>query len=304
MTIEDIINNKRFLRHDLRTPVNRVLVESFTTALESIKPKYGQIRHKCEVLLGRGEVLDKTFSSSWYDEKSSDEGKLADYLSKANAFYNDVIPLFEEDKKLLDSLSRFHFGDSHKDQMNYDSVKQIGSIIPFVIEALEQLIHVEDEEVNIARVNILSMIQKVFDPVWIADVEYSNVYKFSTIYVMADAHYLSYYVLNNIRENIERHAFGTKRYKDVLHFNNIIQVSYEIDGNTIKIDIANNGTEFEGDPQKLFTDGYCFGENKNTGHGLASALRAMKAMGGDLNIELHPKNAFPFSYILTLPVSL
>lgn len=106
-------------------------------------------------------------------------------------------------------------------------------------------------------------------------------------------------VLQNIAENIKRHAFPYAEYANKLVIDKIVELQITNDDNKVIIRVSNNGNPFKGNADKLFNSGYHFGKYGRTGFGLASAKQYMQKIGGD--IEFSPVNNYQVSFLITIP---
>lgn len=106
-------------------------------------------------------------------------------------------------------------------------------------------------------------------------------------------------VLQNIAENIKRHAFPYAEYANKLVIDKIVEIQITNDDNKVIIRVSNNGNPFKGNADNLFNSGYHSGKYGRTGFGLASAKQFMQKIGG--NIEFSPVNNYQVSFLVTIP---
>ena len=106
-------------------------------------------------------------------------------------------------------------------------------------------------------------------------------------------------VLQNIAENIKRHAFPYAEYANKLVIDKIVEIQITNDDNKVIIRVSNNGNPFKGNADNLFNSGYHSGKYGRTGFGLASAKKYMQKIGGD--IEFSPVNNYQVSFLITIP---
>ena len=106
-------------------------------------------------------------------------------------------------------------------------------------------------------------------------------------------------VLQNIAENIKRHAFPYAEYANKLVIDKIVEIQITNDDNKVIIRVSNNGNPFKGNADNLFNSGYHSGKYGRTGFGLASAKQYMQKIGGD--IEFSPVNNYQVSFLITIP---
>ena len=89
-------------------------------------------------------------------------------------------------------------------------------------------------------------------------------------------------VLQNIAENIKRHAFPYAEYAYKLVIDKVVEIQITKDNNNVLIRVSNNGNPFQGNVDNLFNSGYHSGKYGRTGFGLASAKQFMQKIGGDI----------------------
>lgn len=106
-------------------------------------------------------------------------------------------------------------------------------------------------------------------------------------------------VLQNIAENIKRHAFPYAEYAYKLVIDKVVEIQITKDNNNVLIRVSNNGNPFKGNADNLFSPGYHFGKYGRTGFGLASAKQFMQKIGGD--VQFSPTNNYQVSFLITIP---
>lgn len=106
-------------------------------------------------------------------------------------------------------------------------------------------------------------------------------------------------VLQNIAENIKRHAFPYAEYAYKLVIDKVVEIQITKDNNNVLIRVSNNGNPFQGNVDNLFNSGYHSGKYGRTGFGLASAKQFMQKIGGD--IQFSPINNYQVSFLITIP---
>ena len=106
-------------------------------------------------------------------------------------------------------------------------------------------------------------------------------------------------VLQNIAENIKRHAFPYAEYANKLVIDKVVEIQITKDDDKVLIRVSNNGNPFQGNVDNLFNSGYHSGKYGRTGFGLASAKQFMQKIGGD--IQFSPVNNYQVSFLITIP---
>ena len=105
--------------------------------------------------------------------------------------------------------------------------------------------------------------------------------------------------MQNIAENIKRHAFPYAEYVNKLVIDKIVEIQITKNDNKVLIRVSNNGNSFKGNADNLFNYGYHSGKYGRTGFGLASAKQFMQKIGGD--IQFSPVNNYQVSFLITIP---
>lgn len=106
-------------------------------------------------------------------------------------------------------------------------------------------------------------------------------------------------VLQNIAENIKRHAFPYAEYANKLVIDKVVEIQITKSDNKVLIRVSNNGIPFQGNVDNLFNSGYHSGKYGRTGFGLASAKQFMQKIGGD--IQFSPVDNYQVSFLITIP---
>lgn len=302
-----MLDEKVVFKHNWDTAFFNQFDKLFDDVLAGVGPqfevKYGKRRKD---LQERGRALYKDFHEPWFKESGSYENDLKSFLKRAKHFYNECFPHIEDCASFWqDVLNNRHlFLDSPNGYSALSNVKYESKNLPALKNAIEVLSASSSFEQEISCFPLLDILQKVFDSISIADIQYIDEYEMGAIFVKADYDSLRVNVLENIKSNIESHAFSIQSFQAPrYYFENIIRISCKVVNNSVVVCIENNGKPFSGDISKLGVNGYFHGERGHTGHGLYSALTSMKQMGGNLSVEIPKNSLFTFSYLLTLPIA-
>lgn len=255
-------------------------------------------------LLDKLELLRKDFREKWDDDNLSDEENIERIRKNLTKVQNVYIPLVRSVsdfyKRCLDKdhyFSRDSKGENAKLLM-----KQSVNRIEDLCKDLEKMVSLEPECINADSFNLLTSLQYVLDKLK-ADVRYVDEVRLATYYCSSDIKAFQNHVLENLRENIDTHAFGTKAYRMKHMWEKEVIVTVSDDAEFYTICIANNGEPFSGDTSKVFAQGYHHGEMQHTGIGLYSAMKTMRSLGGDISFEKITDTIYTTRYTLKLPKS-
>ena len=300
-------DDKVLIKHNWDTAFAEQFTILFDEVLEATNPEYitkfGK-RHK--ELRDRGYGLYQEFHQSWLANSGSMEKDIETFSQNAQAFADKCIPHIDECISFWQEVlnNRHLFLASPEGTSKLSKLELCFNGLPSLKIAIEQLLTDHHSDPTMDSIRLLDAVQKEFDCVALADIQYKNEFEMSTISVKAAPDSLAHNVLQNIKNNIVSHAFSTQSaFSRHFHFNNVIQISCKVLEDTVEVRIANNGEPFKGNVSKLGINGYFFGENGHSGHGLYSAKISMQEMGGDLNVEIPKDGPFTFTYIITLQLA-
>lgn len=299
-TLQEII----VFKHDIALRIRSIIVDPIEAinrdgAATALYLKNESLNN--ERFLKMVSEIKSEFSKKWTDESASDEtqysqvqtmilkihSELIPNIEKIGGFYehcNDNGGYFQIDSlpgkraKRLMSLGQAHYKEL------CDELKSFGTVTKLTSHEF----------------NLLVCLQEMLDDIE-ADVFYENEMELSELICNSDKKAISDHVLMNIKDNITTHAFGSIQFINTPVWNKKVCVSVEDSKDTYKISISNNGAKFYGDVSKVYDDGYCYGNNKHTGHGMYSAKKTMKSLGGDLTFEKVNNGTYSTRYIITIP---
>lgn len=309
MTIKQLLIEKTELKHDINLRLGMVFEPlswmKFPGAMEAdFFPRFGL---EMDNLNHISENVCSFLDQKWSVGEDPNEEQLEQFYEKADVFCVNSIDIIKKAcsfyQKLLKKYGHLY---NLNNQFGLRAKETSGVAIDLkqcLIEDIKKLSvrrpH-KNKETRITSSNLLCLVEGVLDQIKNADVWYMHELEFCNLKVKIDKDLFVNSVLNNIQANIVRHAFSTSQKQENLLFENKVKVSIEENKDSIVILIANNGTPYRGDKNKLFTPGFYAGEKGHSGYGLHSAREAMRRMGGDLEISTSKFNDFVFTYIITL----
>lgn len=250
------------------------------------------------------QEINTFFNQKWADDNLQIKEQVSSILSNIQSLTSVY------DKKILEVVSFYehclshleYFADSTAGERALRAVQNALTVKQDVLSALQKLkSKVCADDVSLGSYNLLCLLQEVFDNMK-ADVQYIG-FNLDTC-IKTDKKMLSTHVLMNLKQNIENHAFGITPYSHRLVWENVVSVQFCQVKSEYEITISNNGAPFNGDVNKIFEDGYYYGEKGHSGHGMHSARKYMHLLGGNIKfiVPSIENSKFNVSYILTFPI--
>lgn len=307
MTLKQLLVHKTELKHNINQRLG-IVFEPFSwmrlpgAVDEQLFILYGDTINKLETL---GKSVCPILDKEWYNKNGDPEIQIKSFLSNAIRFNKSVIPLIKETASFFkNDLKTCIYLFNQDNPLGFRAIQSIDTAIEVSDPLIKDLETMAKRTTSKAtpkpsKVNLLTVLERTLDCIPMADVQYVNAYMFSKIEVCLPETVFTNAVLNNIKENISKHAFSTKNTLKRFVFDNLVVVSFQETDKSIVVSIANNGNPFNGDVKDLFKAGYCAGENAHSGYGLHSARDAMRSFGGDLSVSTST-GQFVFTYIITL----
>ena len=288
--LNKIISDKHDVRDDIRYVVQFPLqrMRRSKAMSELFMEDYGQRFKEIEEL--SKEVMAE-FTNPWNDQSLDEAEQIKQITSHWNHILNGgVLDSFDGIVKFLaeckENINNFNLSSS-------DGERALSA----VSKACENANKVRKEIITICSPQnqdtiakgkpfcLVESIHRVMDDLN-ADVQYIGEDLFSDVYITGDEDGFSLSVLKNIKHNIERHAFEVPEYASLFVWERIVQISFKDDGNAYIVSIANNGTPFNGDVDKVFDYRYCYGRARHSGIGMFSAKNyCQKVLGGDITFQ-------------------
>lgn len=245
------------------------------------------------------------FAEKWRNPKDSDDDQLRQMRATIKRVSEEVIPKIQEVVTYYSSCVKksYYFSSSPAGETAKNKMAVAVKMAKGVCDDLLTLEPMEEKRENkncFKPFPLLASLQEVLDDIE-ADVQYQDEYDLSKIFVIGDAKMFHNRVLLNIKENICNHGFGTRRYLKKHIWEKEVFVKTSISGNNAIISISNNGAAFNGDINKVFDYGYCYGEKRHNGIGMNSAKEHMLLMNGDLEFRISEVKGQTVEYIIIIP---
>lgn len=204
-------------------------------------------------------------------------------------------------QKALDPYRDYLDDKRHNKQSKItdDTIKSALSAGETIIESLKRA---GDQEYNEAKtIDLVHELKTVF----------SNDCNFTILYsdtmpkqAMIDFDPLTLHtdVLNNIRKNLEKHAFGQYSDRITKKTDNLVLISITGNAENWTLTISNNGSAFLGkqkDCNKVFEYGKSYSNVPSTGTGMFFIKQAIKHYGGDIQFKILDNSIYKVQYLLT-----
>lgn len=263
---------------------------------------FREVGSKNEGVLHSANSIMSTFTKKWRDPDEAEEEQLLSMKQHIADVVSHDIP---EIRKVVEFYSfcvnkKYFFNATDKGNKALEKMTVSVSMCDRVCDKLLRLEgdH-EDNNQPLRNCNLLELLQEGLDPIE-AEVSYKREWESSTFTVKVNSEIFLDHVLINIQENINKHAFGTKKFKEKYVWEKKVSVEIEEQDTCYVISISNNGEPFTGDITKVFDYGYCHGKTKHSGIGMHSILKSMKQLGGNAEF-CTKKNSYAVTYKLILP---
>lgn len=306
MTVEEIIKQIQIGKHDVKLALRGVVLDPIELMHRDNSMThffYESIGHqKVEEIFSEAKSLMDKFNQVSYNQNDTEEAQINDLIRYVNWVSNDLVDSFEN--KILPFYKSCNAKTIYFNRDSRNGKKAELAIIDSITEwedirkRLSNFKKLFTETVHTKKENLLTILQEGLDDIK-AVVIYKEELKISNYYVDIDRDKFLRHVLCNIRENINRHAFGIKEYQDKFLCDKRVDVVVSSNSNSVEIQIFNNGAPFTGDPKRLAEYGYTHGSAKNSGRGLYSIKQTMEKMGGSAGFDILLDKLV---YKLTLPL--
>ncbi len=169
----------------------------------------------------------------------------------------------------------------------FDSVLHEMANIRDMLDKFTRQIAKQDD---ICKVSLFSVTKEVFDDIR-TDIKVEYVNNNVDSHVLISKAVFQEWVLENIKSNIERHAFPKTDSID----NPRVRIGIAECNDSIILTIENNGKKFTGDPSSVFRKAVKFGETGHTGEGLYLAkcyIDDYHPNGGEIILTPNPNDDF------------
>lgn len=291
MDINEIIQAIETNKHDLTLRLRAVVYDPIESLLEenAVTSLYlSTIGKESQEIFIKAEKVMDFFGSKWRDGEDNGEKGLQNLRDGVNKLQKEIIPLIEDQilPHYIECKNNISFinTESREGRFALNKVMKASENWPIIKKSLLKLDDLYQENNIFSTVNLLEILQAGLDDLK-ADVIYQEPEKMFSVEINIDRDKFLDKVLHNIRENIEKHAYGAKDYSTKLLTQKHVGVSCVKEGDKIKISIKNDGKPFKGSVDKIFDYGYCHGETRNSGIGLHSVRQSLREMGGDIEFK-------------------
>lgn len=306
MTVEEIIKQIQIGKHDVKLALRGVILDPIelihrdNAMTQYFNESIGFL--KANRIFSEAQSLMDKFNQIYYNPEDTEEEQINDLIKYANWVSNDLVDSFENRilpfYKSCNAMTIYFNRDSRRGKKAELAIIDSIKAWPDVKARLLDFTNLSSETVHTNKVNLLTILQEGLDDIE-AIVRYEDEFKVSNYYVDIDPDKFLNHVLCNIRENINRHAFGIKEYSSMFLCDKIVEVKISSNSDYVEIQIFNNGAPFTGDPKRLAEYGYTHGSAKNSGRGLYSIKQTMEKIGGFACFEILLDKLV---YKLTLPL--
>lgn len=291
MTPIEIIRKIECNKHDMTMRLRRVVLDPISNmdkkgaATSEYNESVG-IRHK--EILSLSKSIMEFYGSKWNDPTADEETQLMELKAGIERLNSEMVPQIKEDIIGYYRACLEHTVYFSNTQLGVRARRLMDESIDGFEEVCDSLISLDDilpmQHSQKREYNLLEVIQKVMDEIN-AVVEYPDAVHWLDSRIVTDVEDFQSHVLQNIRNNIELHAFGTSQFRNIPFYERKVKVEFAETEKWYVVKIYNNGTPFKGDPKRVFEYGYKFGEKECTGTGMYSMRKTMNELGGD--VEFH-----------------
>lgn len=305
MTNKELIDRIELTKHDIKMRVRSVVYDPIEAMSEknAATNSYSkeQVNAHKETRRLANEVMT-FFSEEWRDKGTSEGDQFSQLKNHIRLVKDHIIPSIKKISSFYEEClnHRNYFSNSEAGETARKKMSRAVTKVEKVCVDLQRIDDISPVNENIALVNLLNLLQEVFDDIP-ANVIYINEVAFSLVELYTDNEQLQNHVLLNLKENICKHAFGTKAFKNVHLWNKKVRISYSTTARYHVVKVSNNGTPFFGKAEMVFDYGYCHGEQKHSGYGMNSAKLHMQNLGGDIIFKSTPNEEYKVTFELKLP---
>ena len=309
LTAKELIQRIEMGKHDIKMRVRAIVLDPIQSMDEEKAASvsyFQEIGKRHDATLKTAESIMDFFSKKWRDINLPEEKQVEQMKSHLLEVTEKWIPRIKDVVSFYKSClsKRYFFADTDEGREAMTLMDAAVNNVVVVCKDLQELDIVSPADpIHSSKYNLLDIVQEILDGLKSAYVLYDNEVKVSTFEIETDVKILQNRILLNIRENIEKHAFGTRAFKDKHVWEKRVLVSIMESSGFYTVSISNNGSPFKGDPQKIFDYGYCHGDQKHSGIGLNSAFLHMQQLGGSIEFKASPVGDYPVTFILKLPIT-
>ena len=290
-------------KHDITLSLRRLVLDPVYRMYRSGTDLYFRERGaEHERIKSRAEEIMGFFEKKWYNPANSEQQKEDSIKDNLNRVTTNIIPCIKEIVEFYKSChpQKHYFTD---DNTGEEAMKLFGNSVNLCEKLCDRLknLYPDNKESNteIAMCNLLELLQKGLDDID-AEVRYVDEWENSEILIRTDENEFLDHVLCNIKDNIERHGFGTQEFRNKYVWEKNVDVKIDDDGDFWSVFISNNGATFTGDTTKVFDYGYFHGTMRHSGIGMNSIKNTMKRLGGDVEFGKSVNSSFSTTYKLLI----
>lgn len=307
--LQELIKKIEMNKHDIVMRVRAVVKDpiAYMNRKDAATQTYFQEQKKeNDKIIQMSDSIMLVFAEKWRNVKSSESEQLQQMMDMIKKVTSDIIPQIKTVVSFYDACVKksYYFSSTNAGDSAKKKFSMAIKMADVVCRDLMTLEDVDTEESrksnNLQPFNLLLALQEVLDDIE-ADVKYEDEYDFSLIDVLGNRKEFVDHVLLNIKENVNKHAFGTSSRKKKHIWEKKVYVKVTQDDNHCFVSISNNGESFTGREDKIFEYGYCYGEKKCNGIGMHSAREHMRAMNGDLEFKTMKSGQYRVTHLITLP---
>ena len=288
MTPHEIIQKIECNKHDLTMRLRRMVLDpiSYMDRTGASTPQYREsVSQKHSEILSKARFIMDFYGSKWNNLESNEEQQLQELKLGIEKLNSEIVPQIKKEiivfyRKCIAEpvfFGQTKFGVKAR-QLMVESIANCDEICDSLIK-LDSIL--PKQYLNNKDYNLLEVIQEVMDDLN-AVVIYSGSEYCLDCSVKIDLNDFKDHVLDNIRNNIELHAFGTKQFRNVPLYDRHVKIEIMEGEHYFMVKIFNNGTPFRGDIKRVFEYGYKYGEQEHTGIGMYNIRKTMNDLGGDI----------------------
>lgn len=290
MDIKELIERIETNKHDVTMNVRSIVldpIERINRPGAATDSYFAEQQNNNQEILKKAEAIMSSFAKKWRNPDDTSEEQLQSMQSYIRKVVSDIIPQIKEVVRFYSLCveCKQYFTSTEKGDKALHKMTEAVCNSDRICNRLQNLYGNEKEETFTKHsCNLLVMLQKGLDAID-AEVTYKNEWENSEFLVQIDEEEFLDHVLINIRDNINRHAFGTPFFQNMYIWKKKVLVEIEQDKTKYIVKISNNGEPFTGNVKKVFEYGYCHGKMKHSGIGMHSIKQTMNKMGGDVEFE-------------------
>ena len=303
--IRELIECIEANKHDIKIRVRSVVldpIDKINLPDAATESYFKEVGHQNSQIEKQARDIMLFFAEKWRNSNDPEDIQLSSLYENLKKIIDLIIPQIKEIVSYYsycaDNKHFFCSSDSGKEalELMLKACSHCNSIYESLHRLGEEGTKREDKVVFF---NLLEMLQEGLDDIN-ATIKYEKEWESSTIKVNLDPDLFLNHVLINIKNNINNRAFGTSIYRNKYLWDKKVLIAITEDNYSYFVTISNNGAPFKGDISRIFEYGYCHGEMKHSGIGMASIKKYMIKMGGDADFYISSNPNYTTTYKLTI----